>query len=209
MAITNYTELKDAIINWSHRDDIDLLIPDFIRLAEKEAYNNPVETLKVKNLEQTTTLTASTVSEFLALPSDYKMLRSSRLDIANQSGFIRYRTPEQLVRYDQTNRPCFFTIVDTRIEFDRVPDEAYEFDINYYAEDSALTEASPTNELLTNHPDIYLWGGVYKAFAWAQETEEMIKYKSMFYEAIAGANKADKEGRFGPAPVMKVDGPTP
>lgn len=209
MAITNYTQLKEAIIAWSHRDDIDLLIPDFITLTEKETYNNPVETLRVKQLEKTSTADTTTTSQYLTLPSDFKMLRSSKLNITNQDGFFKYRTPEQLVRFDTQNRPCFFTIIGTQIEMDRIPDSVYEIQIQYYAEPAALTSAAPTNDLLTNHPEVYLFGCLYKLFSWSQQEDQMMKYKSMFYEAISGANKSDKEARFGPAPIIQVDGPTP
>ena len=45
MAISNYTELKQAIIDWSHREDLDLMIDDFIALAEAEMLYNPTSPL--------------------------------------------------------------------------------------------------------------------------------------------------------------------
>lgn len=209
MAFTNFTTLKQAIIDYTHRRDLDLRIQDFITLAEHEMYNNADAPLRIKQDEKTSTLTAIITTRFLDLPTDYESMRSTRLDIVNESDFLEFRTPQQLVRFDDTGRPCFFTIIGTKIEFDRVPDEAFSVDIQYFSKTPALTLAAPTNDLLTNHPNIYLFGSVYQAFIFAKDNQSAGAYKALFVEAIQGANKADKKGRYGPAPVMKVQGSTP
>lgn len=209
MALSTYDELVDSIIDWSHRKDIDSLVPDFILLAETEIYNNQQETLKLKQLEKTSTASLTTTSRFLALPDGHSSMRSSRLDIVNEVGFIQYRTPDQLKRFDKEGQPCFYTIIGTQFEFDRVPDEAYTIEIQYYSKDLALTEANQTNDVLTNHPTIYLYGALHQVFVYAVDVEEATKYQSKFIAAIVGANKTDKENRYGPAPVMSVEGPKP
>ncbi len=209
MALSTFDELEASIINWSHRKDIDLLVPDFILLAEDEIYNNPQEKLQLKQLEKTSTASTTITSRFIALPDDYGSMRSSRLDIVNESGFLQYRTPDQLIRYDTTSRPCFYTIIGTQIEFDRVPDEVFTVEIQYYAKDLPLTESNQTNLVLTNHPTIYLYGALHQVFIYAVDDESAAKYQSKFINSIVGANKTDKDGRYGPAPVMKVEGSTP
>lgn len=212
MALTTFSELKQAIIDYVHRSDLDLKIQDFITLAEHEMYNpgdDSVEPLRLKEFDKTSTASVTTTSRFLALPDDYSSLRSTRLDITDLSDFMEYRAPQQMRRFDTTARPCFFTIIGTQIEFDRVPDDTYTIEIQYYAELAALTAAAPTNELLTEHPNIYLFGGVHQAFVFAKDQESAGTYEAKFLKAIKGANKADRKGRFGPAPVMKVEGSTP
>lgn len=209
MAFTNFTELKQAVIDYTHRRDLDLRIQDFITLAEHEMYNNPDMPLRIKQGEKTSTASTTTTSRFLATPDDYASMRSTRLDIVNESDFLEYRAPEQLTRFDEKGRPCFFTIIGTQIEFDRVPNEVFTIEIQYYSTTSALTELAPTNDLLTNHPNVYLYGAIYQAFIFAKDSQSAGIYKALFVEAIQGANKADKKGRYGPAPVMKVHGSTP
>lgn len=215
MAISTYTELKEEIIDWTHRDDIDLKIPNFILLAEQEAYNPPrdsgISPLKTKQQETNATLTTSISTRLVSLPSDFIELRGARLEIVDVSGYITYQTPEQMIRLDDTDvgRPYFFTIIGSQIEFNRISDEAYDFEITYYQKEPSLTAAAPTNDLLTNHPDVYLYGALYKAFSWAQMDDQAAKFRAMFYSAIDGANRSDDIGRFSPAPTMSVDGPTP
>lgn len=210
MPFTTFTELKAEVSRYFHRGtSMDLRIPDFITLAEHEMYNNAEQPLQLREFEKTSTASTSTSSRFLAVPDDYSSLRGNRLDITDESDFLEYRAPQQLKRFDTTSRPCFFTIIGTQIEFDRVPDEAFTIEIQYYAELAALTAAAPTNELLTEHPNVYLFGTVYQGFIFAKDRESAGVYKALFLEAIKGANKADKKGRFGSAPVMQVEGSTP
>ena len=209
MAISTYTELKNAVINWSHRSDLDLLVPDFIRLAEEEMYNNPVQQLRIYESDTTSTLTASTSSRFLSLPTDYAEMRNIRFDIDYDSEFLQYRTPEQLNRFDDTDKPQFYTIIGNQIEFDRVPDSAYSVIIQYSPKVTALTSSAPTNTLLTNHSNIYLFGALAQAFIYADDMEKQAKYEAKFIQAIIGANKAAKRAKLGAAPSMKVEGSTP
>jgi hypothetical protein len=215
MAFSTYTELKSSIIAWSHRNDIDLLIPDFIALAEKAMYNPPkipgraIEPLKLKQLEKTATASTSITSRFIATPDDFASLRNSRLVITDESGFMDYRTPAQLNRVDTANRPLFFTVIGTQIEFDRISDQVYTVELQYFSSDTKLTAAAPTNLVLTNHPELYLYGALVQAFIYAGDDENATKYQALFIGALTGANNADRAGRFGSNIVTRVEGSTP
>lgn len=216
MPFSNYSELKQSIIDYSHRRDIDLKVDDFISLAEKSMYNppildgRPVEPLRIKQLEVTDTLTVLTTTPFVSLPSNYAELRNTRLDIVNETDFLEYRAPEQMRRFDDdAGRPCFFTVIGNQIELDRTPDEAFDIEIQYYSVDAALTSSNTTNLVLTNHPELYLYGSLFHLYIFANDPEMTALYKGEFIASLEGANKADKRGRYGPSPVMKVAGSTP
>jgi hypothetical protein len=107
-------------------------------------------------------------------------------------------------------RPSYFTVVGNELQFDRVPDSEYTIQIQYYRKALPLTAANQTNEILTNHPNIYLFGTLAAIFGYALDTEQEFAYINKFIGAIKGANKADKKGRFGPAPSMSLtSGMTP
>lgn len=203
MALDTFDNLKLEIIDWSHRRDIDLKVDTFIELAETEMFANPTKTLKVRSGETNTTGTASTSSRFLALPTGFLDMRRMRIDA--DEGFLplTYRTPEQLTSIDGPARPRFFTVTD-QIEFDTVPDEAYTIEFQYLAEFTPLSSSNQTNPVLTLDPNIYLFGGLKEAFAWAGDTENQVKYEAKFINAIRGANKKFIAGKYGPSPVMKL-----
>ncbi len=202
MAITNYDELVKAVVKWSKRPDVLTLIPDFIMLAEEAMYNNDVQPLKVRSMETTADLTAN--ERIIALPADYESLRSARFTI--NGGEVKYVTPEVLNFVSGTDRPTMFTIVGSNVEFDITPDQSYVFRIVYYKKAAALTASAITNEILTNHPSVYLNGAVLEAMIYAQDIDQQQVFRTRFFNSIKGANKADKKGRYGNAPAVRIDG---
>ena len=118
MAISTYEELKQEIIDWSHRGDIDLKVDTFISMAETAMFSNEIEVLKVRGQEVRSTSTTS--GQYLALPDDYLSIRSIRLLIPDNDTDVRYRAPTQMDRESGTGRPLYFTVT-SQIEFSRVP----------------------------------------------------------------------------------------
>ncbi len=204
MAFSDYDELQKEIISWSHRDDLNTKIADFITLAENTMYSNESECLTVRSMETISTATAA--GQYIALPDNFESARSVRLVTGDNGGYLKFQAPEQMRKEASGGRPNFFTVVGDEIQFDRVPDSDYPIEIQYYRRAEPLSDDNLTNEILTNHPSIYLFGALAMLFFHAQDTEQESKYTTLFLSAIKGANKADKKGRYGPAPSMSMQG---
>lgn len=204
MALTNYDELQKEIIDWSHRGDLGTKIPDFIMLAENAMYSNDQEVLTTRSME--TISTALTAGQYLSLPDNFESARSVRLVTSDNGGYLKFQAPEQMRKDVSTGQPTFFTIVGNEIQFDRTPDSEYTIEIQYFRKAIPLSDDNLTNEILTNHPSIYLFGALVALNAYSLDTEQQSKYTQMFIGAIKGANKADKKGRYGPAPSMSIQG---
>ena len=202
--LDNYDNLVKEVIDWSHRDDLGVKMPDFIQLAENAMYSNEVEVLTVRSME--TISTALTAGQYLSLPDDFESARSIRLVTDNNGGELRFQAPEQMFKRVATGKPNFFTVVGNELQFDRVPDSEYTIEIQYYRKAPSLSVAVQTNDILTKHPSIYLYGALAQTYFYSQDNEQAQKYTQLFISAIKGANKADKKGRYGPAPAMSVDG---
>lgn len=203
MALTNYDELQKEIVDWSHRSDLGTKIPDFIMLAENAMYSNDQEVLTIRSME--TISTAVTAGQYLALPDNFESARSVRLVTSDSGGYLQFQSPQQMNKQVSTGRPNFFTVIGNEIQFDITPDSAYTIEVQYYRKATALSDTNLTNEILTNHPSIYLFGSLVALFAYALDTEQQAKYTQMFVSAIKGANKADKKGRYGPSPAMSLN----
>lgn len=201
--LDTYENLVKEIIDWSHRDDLGVKMPDFILLAENAMYSNEVEVLTVRSMESIST--ALTAGQYLALPEDFESARSIRLVTGDNGGELRFQAPEQMFRRVGTGRPNFFTVVGNELQFDRVPDSDYTIEIQYYRKAASLNDNTQTNEVLTRHPSIYLYGALAQVYFFSQDEQQALKYTQLFISAIKGANKADKKGRYGPAPSMSLD----
>ena len=202
--LDTYDNLVKEIIDWSHRDDLGVKIPDFIQLAENAMYSNEVEVLAIRGMEMT--LTSATTGQYVALPTDFESARSVRLVTGDNGGELRFQAPEQMRKQVATGKPTFFTIIGNDIQFDRVPDSAYTLEIQYYRKEPSLSTLVQTNAILTSHPSIYLYGALAQVYFFSQDEQQALKYTQLFISAIKGANKADKKGRYGPAPSMSIDG---
>jgi hypothetical protein len=204
MALASYDDLVKSVITWSHRKDIQELIPDFITLAEYEMFNNAETQLRIRETEFVSTAAAD--ARYLALPPNFEKARSVQLETSNGFCDVKFKAPEQLQRQITTGQPRFFTVVGTELEFDRVPDSAYTIQIQYYKKPDPITASNQTNIVITDYSNIYLYGALHQLFLWSEDLDEAVKYAGKFQDAIKGANKADKKARFGPAPSMSIDG---
>tara|TARA_R110001606_G_scaffold93713_1_gene208079 strand:+ start:351 stop:971 length:621 start_codon:yes stop_codon:yes gene_type:complete len=202
--LDTYDNLVKEIIDWSHRDDLGVKIPDFIQLAENAMYSNEVEVLAIRGMEMISTST--TTGQYVALPTDFESARSVRLVTGDNGGELRFQAPEQMRKQVATGKPTFFTVIGNEIQFDRVPDSAYTLEIQYYRKEPSLSTLIQTNAILTSHPSIYLYGALAQVYFFSQDEQQALKYTQLFISAIKGANKADKKGRYGPAPSMSIDG---
>jgi hypothetical protein len=208
MALDTYDNLVKEIVDFSHREDLAGKIASFINLSETTMYANDVELLTVRSME--TISTSTTAGEYLALPNYYESLRGIRFLTANNIGKLNYQAPQQISNSVTPGRPNFFTIVGNEIQFDRLPDAEYKIEIQYYRKALPLTPTNQTNEILTDYPNIYLFGALAALFGYAQDTQQEALYINKFISAIRGANKSDKRGRYGPAPAMSLtNGMTP
>lgn len=209
MSLDTYANLKEEIIDWSHRDDMDLRIDTFIDMAESEMYANVVEPLQLRGEETLVAFATNTTDRFVALPTGYQSMRKVRIQIVDgESVELRYRTPSQLNLLSSTGIPRFFTITD-QVEMERISDEIYAGEFQYFQDFTALSTAAPTNTVLTNHPNIYLFGAMWALKTHVNESQAAMGYYQQFINAIKGANLKSEMGRYGPAPVMRIEGVTP
>ncbi len=161
MAITNFVELKAALPNWMTRGDMAGQAAECISLAEASLNRelNPVEidvTLTgvqdSRSIDITSQNCVDPIALFLAETACDEVELTTKDD-----GTFPYR--------HTSNRPRFWAIDGTNIDFDCPLDQAYPFRFRFRQRFS-LSDAAPTNWLLTYHPDVYLaaivvWGSVF------------------------------------------------
>jgi len=207
MSLGNYAELKVAAQKWSHRNDTQEIVEDAITLCESEIYGNMGALLKVRELETRATATADTSSRYIALPDNYLSMRRLQIN-ATSTTDIRQRTPEALKIRSGSGLPRYFATT-SQLEFDITPDSAYTLEMLYYKRPAALSAAADTNDILTNYPNIYLYGTVWAVFKYSGEEDKATEWYGSFLGAIRGANKQDRRGRFSSGASAAIEGLTP
>jgi hypothetical protein len=212
MALDNFSNLKASIKRRSKRNDVtDADLNDYIAQCESEFYNNASAPLRLRSMEARATADTSTSSRFLELPDLFLQMRRLKLNDPYTGGpdtDIRYMAPEQIPLRGLTDIPIYFTLT-TQLEFDCTPDQVYTVEMQYVKKLTALDDTNTTNDILTNHPNIYLFGALWALFSDFQEFDVANLYYNQFIQAIQGANSADQAGRYGPAPAVRQEGYLP
>jgi hypothetical protein len=204
MAISNYSELKTAIASWLDRTDLTDIIPDFIALAETRHKRD----FKIRRME--TRVTANTIdgSEFYSLPDDYVAMRNIKLNTDPKTP-LEFLTPEIMDRLNagsSKGTPKAYTIKGNNIELRPIPDSVYQIEVSYYKHFTALSDSNTTNDMLTHHPDVYLYGALVEAEPYLQNDKRIQVWQGYYDRAkqdIITSNERDRHS--GTTPVTRID----
>lgn len=158
MALGTYSELQSAIAGWLDRTDLTARIPDFITLAESRL--NRVLNLRVQEVE--TALTVADQGTTVALPTGFVAPIALWVNETNGRRLLRYIDALQQPQIASAGTILAWTIRGTNIALDRPTAGALNL-IFRWQQSFALSEAAPTNWLLTNHPDAYLFAALVEA----------------------------------------------
>jgi hypothetical protein len=201
MAISDYTSLKQAVANWvDATNDISAgseRVAEFIALAEAD-FNRR---LRVRPMEDSTTVAPTRTA---ALPASFLQLRTIRRN-NNTGGTLDYLPPDQFwTDYGDTSvgEPEAYTIEGENLVFGPASNGTTVI-VSYYKPIAALTTSATTNWMLTNHPDVYLYGALVAAEPFVHDDKRMPMWKTLYEEAIKQVDESDKNDRHGSGLVMR------
>jgi hypothetical protein len=176
MALTTYTELKDAVASRLRRSDLTAFIPDFITLAEKSLNR----TLKGLMQEYETTLTATIGNRTLA--ASFSQPIALYLTTYLPRDMLIYVLPDQMQVYNDNGYPEFWTVDGFDIKLDRPADIAYTFAFRY--RDGLDLAATNTNAVLDRYPDLYFYGALVQAAEHIKDAASLQKYEDKYRQVF-------------------------
>ncbi len=193
MAISNYTELQTAVANWLDRDDLTARIPEFIALAE--ARFNRV--LRIRSMEAKYTANTVAGQRNLALPASYIQMRNFQVN-SNPLTTLSYVTPEIYDRLwggSTSGTPKFYTILANEVSFGPIPATVMEVEMLFYKKFENLSGSVATNWLITNAPDIYLYGSMLEAEPFIMNDERVPLWAQALQQGISDLQEQDNKDR--------------
>ena len=197
MALSTYTELKDAIADWLDRSDLTARIPDFIALAEARISRD----LRIRPMEVRSIMYTTSGQKYFNLPGGYIQMRNIQLN-TNPTQPLEYITPEMLDRLygsNTTGKPKAYTLIGDEIQLSPVPDSAYELEMAFYEKFTALgdgTSGTVTSNYLTkNAPDVLLYGALMEAEPFIKNDERVAVWLNGYSNAVEKLQKADQRDR--------------
>lgn len=148
------SDLKALIEQYMERD-YTTEVDDFTRLVEARL-NRELRGPDMEAIAEST-LTSGSAPQ----PSDFLEARR----VSNSGKTLDYISPEELINFRSANYPQIdhFSVVGSDIVV--VPESAGTLSILYWKQIPGLSDGSPTNWVLSNHPDLYFAGCMHEACA--------------------------------------------
>ena len=202
MALDTYSNLKTTIANYLNRSDLTAYLADFISLTEARL-NRELRVREMVNIDTSITTVSGTQSYSLPTgfieatsiiyQSDpYRTLRF----ISNSDFYNKYNTSQT------SGLPTYFSIVGTNILLGVAPDSAKTLQINYYKKIISLSDSNTTNDILTNYPDLYLYGALAESAPFLMQDERLSTWATLYKEALDKANEASRRGSTTSSPLQ-------
>ena len=200
--------LLASIADFLDRTDLTAVIPDFVTLFESNANTESA----IKTLFNRTSVATTTVAgqNYITTPTDYLTAEALvLLNAGNKVVIPPYGTAAALYTQFPLNTNGFpggFITQNGKLELARTPDAAYTGTLYYYSKIPALTTTNTTNWLLTNYPNIYLFGSLVAAESYLGTDPRLQVWGNMFDNAIQKLQGSAERNRYngGPA-VVKLD----
>jgi hypothetical protein len=202
--ITNYTELQASISDYMARNDISGKASEFIALAEARL-NRTLGTIA-----STLTLSGVAGQNFIDITALNIVEPISLFVDGTTREFPILPRPQGTFAYSEiasTPSMCAMErVVDagadkTYLRFDRDMDAPYTFRFTYRGR-FALSDAAPTNDVLTNFPDVYMAAAIVWGCIYTKSVKDGAMWKSVLEEGLAEARNTYAKSR---RAVLTVD----
>jgi len=202
MALDTYDNLKTEIASFLNRDDLTANIDTFIDLAETRHARD----LRIREMETvSTSITTVAGTQSYDLPTGYLELRYAMLQTSPYT-MLQYMTPADFFRvYNEgegTGMPVYYTIVGKKIYLGHSPDSANVLELGFFQRATALSSSNTTNDILTNFPDLYLYGSLAETSPFLMQDERLAVWSSLYKEGVKTANESAQRGRVSAAPLQ-------
>lgn len=189
MAISTYSDLKAAVADWLNRSDLTATIPNFIALAEADINSH----FDLRTVESDQLVSATPGSRYVALPTGFREAQNLWINWPYGRGTpLRFVTPELLTTIATPGAPLLWCIDGDNIAFERPADQAYSLTLRMIG-GVGLSDTSPANLILTNYPNVYLYGALREAAPYLRDPEASGLWEAKYADAITKAKA--KENR--------------
>lgn len=197
MPITTYTELKSAIADELNRTDLTSVIPNFISLAEARLNRD----LRVRQMIKRANAVTVAGNRYLLMPSDWQQAKNFQITASGRTHALEYMTLDfadyhNATRGGATGIPEYYNFTGSEIELIPVPNGVYTVEMAYYGKITPLSDATATNWLLTQWPDIYLYGSLMHSAPYLKEDERINVWSTIYDRLTTEVNASDERAQY-------------
>jgi hypothetical protein len=192
MTIATYAELQSAIADFLNRQDMTSVIPTFIALAEAQIARD----VRHWRMIEQTTLTVD--GQYEAIPADWvetiRMVLSTSDRRRLETGSLN-ELMDRRHRDDTVGAPMLYAHVGDQFEFYPTPDGSYSVELTYYKTIPALSVSNTSNWLLTQAPDVYLYGSLIQSAPYLSDDQRATIWAGFYAASVSQLNAASDAAR--------------
>lgn len=178
----NYGQLKAAIKQYLHRDDLDALFPIFLEFAEQRIYygEGAVEPLRLSCMMQVATMADGTQ------PALYIEAKKVGTTVTNGTNITLSYRPLDRMPYEVN---AFSWQGQTMV---LSADVTFPVEMTYYAKLVTPVADGDTNWLLTNAPNVYMYAMTIEAAKWSRDDALFTREASNYVSAAGSLQTVDQ-----------------
>jgi hypothetical protein len=189
-SLASLADLRSAVADWLNRTDLSTeRLDEFISLTEVEMMREVLE----RSIE--TVQSGTTDGNPLAFPTDAG--RVSKIVIEG-GGWNRPLSYVGTAGDESTSSGAAygFTLEEGEIRLSPTPDAGLSYRIYFTPQIVPLSETVTTNWLLTNHPDVYLWGACAHASIYLKDDAGIARFAPRYENAKQKVSGYEYSKRF-------------
>lgn len=186
-SITDYASLQTYIARLLAREgdsDVTDYVPDFIHLCESDMNAK----LRARDMITTVNINPSPANKYVDLPAGFLEVVSFNDNYGEPIQEILMEDLEEL-RYASGSGAIDHYAITDRIEFERTASASLEYPMTYYKRLDLATDL--TNDILTNHPMVYVYGAAVHAAPYLHNDERIATFAAFYDRAIKDLNNLD------------------
>lgn len=189
--MTTFSQLKTDIADWTARSDLGTKLPRFIALAEDHIDTN----VRLLSMETDAELTTDASGEAI-LPTGF--LGFTSIEVQDQPYPSTEWMPPDAFRKKKAEPADGERVIKYTIESNKLKittSAVTVFDVTYFAKLTRIGDSNPTNALLTNHFNVYLWACLALAWDYLQDRAEEAIYWKKFNAAVEDLHRSERRSR--------------
>lgn len=201
--ITTYATLQTAIADYLARSDLTSFLPNFTQAWEERFLRDSANWASWMEAALSVTITNSVA----AVPADYLGLKIAYISGNNSPPLKRISLDQLYQRYPRessTGTPRYIARNASNFEFGPVPSSGT-LKGTYYAKPTVLrTDSDGVNWLVTNAPDLCLYGSLLEAESFIKNDKRLATWSNLYSVALDAYRSQFREEDYSGAPPHTV-----
>jgi hypothetical protein len=183
----NFEQLKAVIAEFANRQDLETMIPTFIRLTESRLRRDLRDVTRMTDRAE-----AMVHGEYFPLPCDW----CETVKVIADGSVLRLADSFNIERVELSGGPKYYRHVGDQMQLlPPAGEEPIRFVMEYLAFPDGLSDENPTNWVLDTYPDIYIYGAMLQIAPFLHDDARVPLWSQAYGEAISAANISSQKAK--------------